>query len=588
MLKIIEEFADGFLIVNEAGKVLFFNEVLLKTTGLRANDILSREEEFLNGIRAADDGSGCEREAIIRDHDGLPRRFIVSSLAVEGSHGHYLLVRITSAADNGNGAAGRDARDLRQLVRNIRDPLFSADLGGRITCANPAFYAMVGWPAGSPLPNIGELYPHAPELEDKIMRLAESGLVTNLETHLRTRAGQPRRVLDTSWVTRDERGAVTGYTTHLRDVTQVKNLEARLKISERNYIVLFDTILSSIIIVDPNGRIVNCNYYAEKLYGYSRMDLVGRDFTEIFRARGSSPSITEIIAAVRRNRGHFVETDVPRLSRDGSVKFTYAAYSALTGTTGETIAYSIMERDLTERVRLEKKLQESFQQIKETQSGAILGFARLTEYRDKDTGKHLERIREYTRVLATGLSKTEKYADYVTADYIEDLCLSSVLHDVGKVGIEDALLRKPGKLSPEEFRKVKEHARLGGEALRAVDQEIKRESFLTIGKEIAFSHHERWDGSGYPAGIAGERIPLSARIVALADVYDALTSRRTYKEAMSHDEAVRIILSERGTHFDPEIVDIFSEERETFRRIQLLESFAENPLAAGDPQPART
>ena len=588
MLRIIEEFADGFLIVNEAGKILFFNEVLLKTTGLRANDILSREEEFLNGIRAADDGSGCERDAIIRDHDGEPHRFLVSSLAVEGSHGPYLLVRITPDAENGSGTGGQDARDLRQLVRNIRDPLFSADLGGRISCANPAFYGMVGWPTGSPLPNIAELYPHAPELEDKIMRLAESGLVTNLETHLRTRAGQPRRVLDTSWVTRDERGMVLGYTTHLRDVTQEKNLEARLKISERNYIVLFDTILSSIIIVDPTGHIVNCNYYAEKLYGYSRMDLVGSDFTEIFRARSSSPSITEIIAAIGRNKGHFVETDVPRRGRDGSIKFTYAAYSALTGTTGETIAYSVMERDLTERVRLEKKLQESFQQIKETQSGAILGFARLTEYRDKDTGKHLERIREYTRVLATGLSKLEKYADYVTANYIEDLCLSSVLHDVGKVGIEDALLRKPGKLSPEEFRKVKEHARLGGEALRAVDQEIKRESFLTIGKEIAFSHHERWDGTGYPAGLAGERIPLSARIVALADVYDALTSRRTYKEAMSHDDAVRIILSERGTHFDPDIVDIFSEERETFRKIQLLESFAENPLAAGDLQAART
>ena len=141
-----------------------------------------------------------------------------------------------------------------------------------------------------------------------------------------------------------------------------------------------------------------------------------------------------------RNEGHYVETDVPRLCGDGTVKFTYASYSALTSTTGETIAYAIMERDLTERVRLEKKLQDSFQQIRETQSAAILGFARLTEYRDVDTGKHLERIREYTRVLAAGLAKLPKYADYITAEYIEDLCLSSVLHDVGKVGIEDAVL----------------------------------------------------------------------------------------------------------------------------------------------------
>ena len=588
LLKIIEEFADGFLIVNEVGKILFFNEVLLKTTGLRANDILSREEEFLRVLRITENGTGCDREVLIADHGGTLRRFTVSSLAVEGSRGPYMLARVTAVQDHPEISAARDTRQLRQLVRNIKDPLFTADLGGTITCANPAFYKMVEWETATPLPNIATLYPHAAELEDKIMRLAESGLVDNLETHLNTRTRQLKRVLDTSWVIRDEQGVVTGYTTHLKDVTHVKNLEARLKISERNYIVLFDTILSSIIIVDPDGKILNCNYYAERLYGYTRLEIVGRNFTEVFRAQSASSSISEVIALVDRNKGHHVETDVPRRCRDGSIKFTYASYSVLTGTSGETIAYSIMERDLTDRVRLEKKLQESFQQIKETQSGAILGFARLTEYRDKDTGKHLERIREYTRVLATGISRHPRYSDYVTADYIEDLCLSSVLHDVGKVAIEDAVLRKPGKLSPEEFLKVKEHARLGGEALKAVDQEIKRESFLTIGKEVAFSHHERWDGAGYPSGLAGERIPLSARIVALADVYDALTSRRTYKEALSHDEAVKIIVSERGTHFDPDIVDVFTENSETFRRIQMLESFAEHPLGANDLQPAGT
>ncbi len=588
MLKIIEEFADGFLIVNEAGKILFFNDVLLKTTGLRTQDILAREEEIVSNIRLGGRDADGERDLVIRDASGFPRRFIVSSLAVESSRGPYTLARITVARSADVVSDARDARRLQDLVRNIKDPLFSADLGGCITCANPAFYAMVECDPDAPLPNIAALYPHAAELEDKIMRLAESGNVANLETHLTTRSKKLLRVLDTSWVTRDERGTVTGYTTHLKDVTQVKNLEARLKISERNYILLFDTILSSIVIVDPGGKIVNCNYYAERLYGYTRMDLIGRDFTDVFRAQSTSPAITEIIAQVNRNNGHYVETDVPRRSSDGSIKFTYAVYSALTGTTGETIAYTIMERDLTERVRLEKKLQESFRQIKETQSGAILGFARLTEYRDRDTGKHLERIREYTRVLATGLARLPKYADYVSADYIEDLCLSSVLHDVGKVGIEDALLRKPGRLSPEEFEKVKDHARLGGEALKAVDQEIKRESFLTIGKEIAFSHHERWDGSGYPAGLTGENIPLSARIVALADVYDALTSRRSYKEALSHDEAARIITSERGTHFDPDIVDVFAESSEVFRSIQMLESFAEHPLGAGDLESART
>jgi PAS domain S-box-containing protein len=384
-------------------------------------------------------------------------------------------------------------------------------------------------------------------------------------------------VLDSSWVMRDETGGVTGYTCHLKDVTYVKNLEARLKISERNYIVLFDTILSSILIVDPQGKILNCNYSAEQLYGYSWTEIAGREFDEVFRVHRKSSSLAEIVKAAERTGGRHVETDVPRRCKDGTIRFTYASYSALVSSSGETIAWSIMERDLTERVRLEKKLQESFQQIKETQSAAIMGFARLTEYRDKETGRHLERIREYTRVLATGLARLPKYADYITADYIEDLCLSSVLHDVGKVGIEDAILLKPRRLAPEEFERIKQHARLGGEALRSVDLELHHESFLTIGKEIAYYHHERWDGSGYPAGRRGDQIPLSARIVALADVYDALTSKRPYKEALSHEESVRIIVSERETHFDPEIVDVFVEMQETFHRIRMLEDFRQHP-----------
>ncbi|MGO9310724.1 MAG: HD domain-containing phosphohydrolase, partial [Spirochaetia bacterium] len=492
------------------------------------------------------------------------------------------LAKVTASPVGSNGDGIRYRRQLDQLFRNIGDPIISADLSGSITLANPSFYHLVGWEEGEKLPNISTLYAHQPELEDKILRLAEADMVYNLETHLTTRGRLLRRVLDTSWVVRDARGVVTGYTTHFKDVTYVKNLEARLKISERNYMVLFDTILSSIVIVDPLGKILNCNYYAEKMYGYMRQTLVTRDFNEVFRVEKKGLAIEQVISLVDRNHGRYVETDVPRRCSDGTIKFTYASYTALTSTTGETIAYALMERDLTERVRLEKKLQASFKQIKDTQSAAILGFARLTEYRDMDTGKHLERIREYTRVLALGLAKLPKYTDYITAEYVEDLCLSSVLHDVGKVGIEDALLLKPGKLNTKEFERIKLHATLGGEALRAVDQEIKRESFLTIGKEVAFYHHERWDGSGYPSGRKGEQIPLSARIVALADVYDALTSKRPYKEAVPSDEAERVILSESGTHFDPDVVDVFGRNLETFRRIRMFESFKEHPESIDD------
>ncbi len=576
LLRVIDEFADGFLVLDGQRHVLFFNDALLRTTGLHAQDILSGEVEFVRNLGVLQGGRPMHIVEI-PGRNGSPRRYMVSVLEVEGVRGQYFLVRLKPTPQPQE-APGR--QDWEDLVSNIGDPVLTVNLSGDITCANPSFRRLVGYETGDTLPNISDIYIHPAELEDKLARLAESGSVFNLETHVATRGRDMRRVLDTSWVMRDETGSVTGYTCLLKDVTYVKNLEARLKISERNYIVLFDTILSSILIVDPLGRILNCNYSAEQLYGYPWAEIVGKEFDEVFRVHRKSPALADIIKSAERTGGRHVETDVPRRCKDGTIRFTYASYSALVSSSGETIAWSVMERDLTERVRLEKKLQESFQQIKETQSAAILGFARLTEYRDKETGKHLERIREYTRVLGTALARLPKYSDYITDDYIEDLCLSSVLHDVGKVGIEDAILQKPGRLVPEEFERIKQHARLGGEALRAVDGELRRESFLTIGKEIAYYHHERWDGSGYPTGRRGEQIPLSARIVAIADVYDALTSKRTYKDPLPHEEAVQIIVAERGTHFDPEIVDVFLQVQETFHRIRMLEDFRLHPEAA--------
>ena len=197
----------------------------------------------------------------------------------------------------------------------------------------------------------------------------------------------------------------------------------------------------------------------------------------------------------------------------------------------------------------------------------ILGLAKLAEYRDLNTGEHLERMMEYTRILTQALAEHPKYSSYITSEYIEDIYLSSILHDIGKVGITDEILLKPGKLTPEEFEKVKEHPVLGGNALRAIESRVGGKSFLALGKEICYHHHERWDGSGYPDGLHGETIPLSARIVALADVYDALTSVRVYKGAASHEEALEIITDERGKHFDPDIVDAFLANQDGFKRI---------------------
>jgi response regulator RpfG family c-di-GMP phosphodiesterase len=183
--------------------------------------------------------------------------------------------------------------------------------------------------------------------------------------------------------------------------------------------------------------------------------------------------------------------------------------------------------------------------VQSARNATILGLAKLAEYRDADTGAHLERIREYSKIIAQDLAMKPRYTGYVTSDYIDDIYNSSILHDIGKVGIPDSILLKPGRLTKDEFEVVKRHSALGGDALRAVETKLEGQSFLSLGKEIAYYHHEKWDGTGYPRGLKGDEIPLSARIVALADVYDALTSKRVYKEAYSHQEAMEIITKDR-------------------------------------------
>ena len=235
---------------------------------------------------------------------------------------------------------------------------------------------------------------------------------------------------------------------------------------------------------------------------------------------------------------------------------------------GVIVGFRNMGRDITERKRLEEDLLASYQKMQNVRIATILGLAKLAEYRDEATGAHLERIREYSRIIARELSIQPTYKGYITDEYIEDIYNSSILHDIGKVGVPDAILLKPGRLTRDEFEVIKIHTTLGGNVLKAVESKIEGQSFLTLGKEIAYYHHEKWDGTGYPNGLAGENIPLSARIVALADVYDALTSKRVYKEAFSHLIAMDIIVKDRGTHFAPDVVDAFLVHAEDFRKIR--------------------
>ncbi len=227
-----------------------------------------------------------------------------------------------------------------------------------------------------------------------------------------------------------------------------------------------------------------------------------------------------------------------------------------------------LQSEVTQTQQIYHQLAESNQSFEEARAATILGLAKLAEYRDNETGAHIERMREYVRILARELSSHPKYQSYITNSYIEDLYESSILHDIGKVAVPDKILRKPGKLNMLEFEVIKTHTTLGGDALQEVEAEVKGQSFLSIAKEIAYFHHERWDGSGYPNGLKGADIPLSARITALADFYDAVTTKRIYKAAMSPEKAKELIIAGRSHHFDPDVVDAFLMRIDDFDEIR--------------------
>ena len=204
----------------------------------------------------------------------------------------------------------------------------------------------------------------------------------------------------------------------------------------------------------------------------------------------------------------------------------------------------------------------------ESRDLTIFALAKLAESRDPDTGAHLERIREYSRIMAEEVARSANHSDEVDGDYVQMIYHTSPLHDIGKVGIPDSILLKPGPLTDEEFAVMKQHTVIGGETLDVLASAHPEARFLLLARDIAWSHHERYDGSGYPRGLVAEEIPLCGRIVAVADVYDALTCRRVYKEAFSHQKAMSIIREGSGAHFDPDIVDAFLRRQDDFLRLK--------------------
>jgi len=226
---------------------------------------------------------------------------------------------------------------------------------------------------------------------------------------------------------------------------------------------------------------------------------------------------------------------------------------------------------------LEIEVQKKLTRINHLQEASIMVMISLAEFRDECTGWHIKRTQEFVKTLALELLKTPRLTSVLTSDYMEKLFKSAPLHDIGKIAIPDHVLLKPGKLTTEEFEVMKSHAEKGAKMLKQAQQYTSdNDGFLQVAVEIAHSHHEKWDGSGYPEKLSGEAIPLAARIMAVADVYDALTTARPYKSAFSHHEANEIILSGSGSHFDPIVVATFVKCQPRF--VEIASTWIDTPL----------
>lgn len=294
------------------------------------------------------------------------------------------------------------------------------------------------------------------------------------------------------------------------------------------------------------------------------------------------PTLNAVLAVYESDKAidQFIASTIQPIMQIG-----YALTAFIVGVTAILTVFLIncYETNLAEaNVRLEKQVSARTRALVRTRNAVIFGLAKLAESRDSDTGEHLERIRSYVTILATQLAKTNTEIDH---RFVADLAVASSLHDIGKVGIPDAVLLKPGELTPSERKAMELHTVLGSECLTAIQDQLEDDDFLDLAQEIALSHHEQWDGSGYPHGLQGNNIPFAARIVALADCYDALTTSRPYKGPQSHEEAREWIVTRYASHFDPTIVEAFIAREDDFKRVNQSHSEAKSNVCIVNPEP---
>lgn len=330
---------------------------------------------------------------------------------------------------------------------------------------------------------------------------------------------------------------------------------------------IVESSINGIVELDSEGKLLSLNPSARRIFNLPKAAPPEGPISDLI----DLPDLREMMEKLHRDKEEIVQREVFfNLTQPNSEvlrKFLEIKIIAIPRKNDTVLTLIITDktdiiRALENREEFIATLINLIEELKVDSRAIIYNLARLVEIRDARTGKHLERVESFTRILGYEYQKHYRQEDpRITDEYVEDMALSSVLHDIGKIGISDTILQKPGRLSPCEFDIIKNHTLIAGEALQ---KHRGKKDFLAMGREISLNHHEKWDGSGYPRGLKGEQIPLSGRIVALCDVYDALTSERPYKAAFSHQTAMEIIAADRGKAFDPRIVDLFLNVHEAF------------------------
>jgi PAS domain S-box-containing protein len=332
--------------------------------------------------------------------------------------------------------------------------------------------------------------------------------------------------------------------------------------------ILDSSTLVSVVLTDTNQQVRFWNKGAENIFGYTAQEMLGNKITKLYPPDGLTKEMVEELRALVANKAGTIHAKMKQVAKDGRLLTISLALTPMIDGAGEFQGILGMGLDVTEEVQRNREVLKLLQKVKQTQDVTILTLVRLAEDREGESGSKLIRIQEYCRALADALAKKPDFEATLTKRYIDDLVRSAVLYDVGKVALSDSVLLCPGDLSPHEREEMRRHPLYGGKALQEAVKKLGPESFLTLGMEMAFYHHEHWDGSGYPFGLKDQEIPLSARIVAIADVYDALTSERRYRRAFSHEEAYTLMVDLKGKQFDPAVVDEFQALQVEFQMIR--------------------